>query len=204
MSSRRRRAILVPFIIALNILVFFLWRSESQSFMLDHFAISYRSLQEGRYLVLLTSIFSHTLLIHLLINMFVLNSFGSLFEILMGPWIFLKFYLLAGLMGSLSHALVSYFLLHRPEQYAVGASGALAGLILLFSLLFPKEKIYFFGLIPIPALFGALAFIALDVWGLVAQTQGGGLPIGHGAHLGGAAMGIFYYAYLKMRHRDLL
>lgn len=114
----------------------------------------------------------------------------------------MKFYLAAGVIGSLSHALVSEIILHQPGQYAVGASGAIAGLILLFALMFPKEKIYFFGVIPIPALFGALAFIGLDLWGVVAQSQGGGLPIGHGAHLGGAFTGVAYYFYLRSQRRQ--
>ena len=41
------------------------------------------------------------------------------------------------------------------------------------------------GIVPVPALAGVLAFVGLDLWGLIAQGRGGGLPIGHGAHLGG-------------------
>lgn len=93
-------------------------------------------------------------------------------------------------------------LLSEPSLPALGASGAIAGLILVFSLVFPKEKILLFGLVPIPALWGALAFVGLDIWGLVAQTKGGGLPIGHGAHLGGALSGFLYFRfYLRPRLR---
>ncbi len=196
---KHRTSILVPFIIGINILVFILWRIYPPDFMLEYFATSYASLERGVYVGLITSVFSHTLLFHLFINMFVLNSFGRLLEQLMGRFLFLKFYLLAGFIGSLTHCLVSQFLLGSPEQFAVGASGAIAGLILLFAMLFPNEKIYFFGVLPIPALFGALAFIGLDLWGLVAQSKGGGLPIGHGAHLGGAMTGIIYFYFLKSK-----
>lgn len=66
--------------------------------------------------------------------------------------------------------------------------------------MFPREKILLFGIIPLPAIVGALAFIGLDIWGVVAQAGGGGLPIGHGAHLGGAITGIIYYLlYLRPR-----
>ena len=52
----------------------------------------------------------------------------------------------------------------------------------------------------VPALAGALFFVAIDVWGLVAQGRGIGLPIGHGAHLGGALCGaVFYFSYLRGR-----
>jgi membrane associated rhomboid family serine protease len=70
----------------------------------------------------------------------------------------------------------------------------------LFSLIFKKEKIYLLGFIPMPALVGALVFVGLDLWGLFAQAKGGGLPIGHGAHLGGAFAGlIFYLIYARPR-----
>jgi len=66
--------------------------------------------------------------------------------------------------------------------------------------LFPKERLLFFFLIPLPAMIAALIFVGLDLWGLSAQAHGGGLPIGHGAHLGGAFAGILYY-FLFLRRR---
>ena len=89
---------------------------------------------------------------------------------------------------------------------ALGASGAIAGLVLVFSLIFPREKILLMGIIPVPALFGALAFVGLDLWGLTAQAHGGGLPIGHGAHLGGALTGMLYYVFFlrrRIRRREI-
>ena len=50
-----------------------------------------------------------------------------------------------------------------------------------------------FFVIPLPAILVALAFVAIDIWGVVAQIEGSGLPIGHGAHLGGAFTGIVYF-----------
>lgn len=184
---------MIAVIVALNIIVFFLWSFFSPEFMIDNFLVSWQSLEEGRVWTLFTAIFSHNLFIHIFLNMYVLSSFGPVVLQAIGRWRFLKFYLLAGLVSSLSHALVSSFLLNEPGIPALGASGAISGVILFFSLLFPREKIYLLGLIPLPALFGSLAFIGLDLWGLVAQTQGGGLPIGHGAHLGGALTGVIYY-----------
>jgi len=198
---RQNQSFLVPLFIGINILVFFLWGSYSRLFMLNNFAVSWDLVAEGRYWVLLTSVFSHNMWLHLLINMFVLHSFGRLLEMLLGMKRFFIFYILAGILGSLSHAVLSKFYIHQPDQLAVGASGAIAGLILLFSLMFPKEKILIFGILPVPALFGALGFIGFDLWGLVQQSQGGGLPIGHGAHLGGALAGIFAYFYFGRRFK---
>ena len=165
--------------------------------MVKNFLVSWESLTEGRYWTLLTSVFSHNLVWHLFMNMFVLRSFGSLMEEILGPKKFLAFYLLAGAFSSLSHSLVSAFLLGLPEQPALGASGAISAVVILFALLYPKQKLFLFAIIPVPALWGALAFVGLDIWGLMAQAEGKGLPIGHGAHLGGAFIGVLYFLYLK-------
>jgi membrane associated rhomboid family serine protease len=193
------RPFITRLIIMLNICVFAMWMFYDLDFMTRNFTVSWVGLTEGRVWTLITSVFSHNLIFHIAINMFVLNSFGSIVETVLGPWRYIKFYLAAGVVSSLTHALVSAYLIGEPEMAAVGASGSIAGLVLLFSLLFPREKILLFGIIPLPAIIGALAFIGLDIWGLVAQTGGGGLPIGHGAHLGGAFSGIFYYLWLRRR-----
>jgi rhomboid-like protein len=199
-----RRPIVVPIIIVLNVAVFLLWHSNSTTsrFMYDNFLVSWQSLAEGRWWTLLTSVFSHNMFLHIFINMFVLNSFGSLLESVLGWRRFLVFYLGAGVISSLCHCVVSALLLHNPELPALGASGAIAGLVLVFALTFPDEKILLFALIPLPALWGALGFVGLDLWGLFEQSKGGGLPIGHGAHLGGAFAGVLYYwFYLRKRIR---
>jgi membrane associated rhomboid family serine protease len=207
-ENGRPRALIVPFLIAVNLLVFVMWRRSDQSetsWMVRNFLVSWTALTEGRVWVLLTAVFSHNMLWHLLINMFVLNSFGSLLEQMMGRVRFLLFFLSAGIISSLCHALVSLLILHDADLPALGASGAIAGLVLLFALIFPKEKLLLFGIIPLPALWGALAFVALDIWGLIAQSEGGGLPIGHGAHLGGALTGvIYYYGSRSLRRRRAL
>lgn len=195
-----RRIRLTPIIIGLNILVFMMWSSGGESqleFMQNNFAVSWDALLAGRFWVLLSSVFSHEMLFHLFLNMYVLNGFGGAVESILGKTRYLTFYLLAGIFSSFSHAAVSAFLLGRPDLPAVGASGAIAGILILFCLLFPKEKLLLFGVIPLPALWGALAFVGLDVWGLISQAEGGGLPIGHGAHLGGAFCGLVGYFILR-------
>ncbi len=191
----------VKVIIWMNVMVFILWHTSDggnfeDSFMFQNFLVSWEALVDGRFWVLLTSVFSHISLIHILLNMFVLNNFGPILERVLGAKAFLKFYLAAGILSSLSHALVSAFILGKPEVPALGASGAISGLVMVFSLLFPKQIMLLFGIIPVPALIGALIFSGLDLWGLFAQAEGGGLPIGHGAHLGGAFCGLVYFFFV--------
>jgi rhomboid-like protein len=191
-----RRSPLIFILIAINVGVFLLWHSSASGepqFMIDNFLVSWNALLAGRIWTLLTAVFSHQGLLHLFLNLYVLASFGPIVARVLGPWRFLRFYLTAGIISSLSHALISAFILNQPDLPALGASGAISGIILLFSFVFPREKILIFGLIPMPAIFGALVFVGLDLWGLVAQAEGGGLPIGHGAHLGGALTGALYF-----------
>ena len=200
MNSPKKKSYLIPFIVAINVVVFVFWNfpilpNLSSEFMARHFLVSWTALIEQRYDTLIGSVFSHNQFLHLFLNMFVLLNFGRIVEMILGWRRFLKFYLLAGIISSLCHALVSAYILHEPSLPALGASGAISGIVILFAFLFPKEKIYIMGLIGLPAIWGAIAFIALDIWGLVAQAEGGGLPIGHGAHLGGAVTGILYYFF---------
>jgi rhomboid-like protein len=190
----------VMLIILINLAVFGLWHTGyySEEFMARNFLVSWDSVAEGRYWTLITTVFSHNMFWHLFINMFVLRSFGSILEGVLGWKRFLVFYLGAGLVGSICHCVVSKFIIGDPSVAALGASGAVAGLIWLFALIFPKEKLLLFAIIPMPAIIGALAFVGLDLWGLYSQAHGGGLPIGHGAHLGGALAGILFYTlYLR-------
>jgi membrane associated rhomboid family serine protease len=65
---------------------------------------------------------------------------------------------------------------------------------MFFSFAFPKAKVLLFFVLPLPAIVAAFLFIGIDLWGLFQQVgANGGWPIGHGAHLGGAVVGILYY-----------
>lgn len=201
-SRQRNSFLLVPTIIALNIAVFILWNilgNTHSELMVKNFLVSWTAIEDGRIWTLITSAFSHIALLHILVNMYVLYMFGSVLEEILGLRSFLLFYLTAGIVGSLSHSVASAWLLQQPDLPALGASGAVSGIILLFSFMFPTQKIFLFGFIPLPALGAALLFVGLDIWGLIAQTGGHGLPIGHGAHLGGAVIGVLYYFFFWRR-----
>ncbi len=197
---------IVRLIIFLNIAVFLAWTATAYTgglnFMMENFLVSWDSLRDGRFWTLLTSAFSHNAVFHIVINMFVLRGFGTIMSQEMGPKKFVLFYLLAGMGGSLVHSLVSNFWMHQPALPALGASGAIAGIILYFSFLFPEEKILLLGLIPVRAMWGAVILVGFDVWGLLEQTRGGESLIGHGAHLGGAAIGICWFLVASATNRS--
>lgn len=200
----RRPLLVVPVVVVINVLVFFAWQAsrwspELAGFMITNFLVSWVHLEHGYVWTLLAAAFSHSELWHIAINMVVLWSFGSVLERLLGWRVFAAFYLTSALVASVAHCVVSWGM-GRAEVSALGASGAVSALLLLYALLFPRARLLVFGIIPVPALAGALFFVGLDLWGLVAQGQGGGLPIGHGAHLGGAVCGfVFWLVALRGR-----
>jgi membrane associated rhomboid family serine protease len=201
--ERRLRAL--PIIVGINVVVFLAWLvaahgTDLWAFLATNFLVSTHRLQQGMWWTLVTAAFSHQQLWHLALNLIVLWSFGSVMERLLRAPVFTAFYLVAAVVSSASHCFVSSVLLHNDRLSALGASGAVSGVLIAFALLFPKNKILLFGVVPIPALIGALLFVALDLWGLTAQTRGAALPIGHGAHLGGALCGaVFWATYLRPR-----
>jgi len=205
--ERPLRAVWV--ILGLNIGVFLLWQVARgsvplQEFMFTNFLVSPLHLKEGVYRAILGSAFSHNELWHLFFNMIVLYSFGGVLERLFGLRLFVSFYLGAAVVASLAHCAVSALVLGQERSFALGASGALAGLLIAYALLFPKHRILLFGIVPLPAIVAAALFVGLDIWGLIAQGRGGGLPIGHGAHLGGAACGLLlYFGYLREKFPHL-
>ena len=195
----------VPVIILINIVVFLLWMTlsgegEESPVMMGNFLVSWNLITEGRPWTLITSVFSHNLFWHLFLNMYVLGSFGEIVEDALGSWRFCSLYFVAGIVSSFSHSAISSYVLKQPELPALGASGAISGIMLYFALLFPRERIYFFGIIPIPALWGALTLVGIDLWGLIQQAEGAGIPIGHGAHLGGALTGALYFFWSRFHH----
>jgi membrane associated rhomboid family serine protease len=197
----------LPLIVTLNVVVFLMWLvavhgSDLWAFLATNFLVSTHRLAQGMWWTLITAAFSHQQLWHLALNMLVLWSFGSVLERLVGWRTFVVFYLVAAVFSSASHCFVSSVLIGNDRLAALGASGAVSAVLIAFALLFPRHKILLFGIVPIPALVGAVLFVALDLWGLTAQTRGAALPIGHGAHLGGALCGaLFWAAYLRDRFR---
>lgn len=191
-----RGADLVRWLIGINLAVFVLWVASAQesreatAWMVKQFTVSPGGLAAGRWWTLLTSVFSHYLGLHLLINLIVLYSFARALAWEWGPTRFLVFYLIAGLAGSLTHVAVASWVLGQDVP-ALGASGAVCGVVVAFALRHPGHPVYLFFVLPVPALVVALLFIGFDIYGLLQQARGAGLVIGHGAHLGGALAALF-------------
>jgi membrane associated rhomboid family serine protease len=140
----------------------------------------------GKVWQLVTYMFLHGGVMHILFNMLALWMFGSVLERAWGSREFLKYYLLTGLGGGLCYAL---FNMHSPIP-TVGASGAIYGLLAAYAVLFPDSVIYVWFVIPLRAKWFALIFGGIEFFASFRSDTG----VAHLAHLGGMAIG---YVYLK-------
>jgi membrane associated rhomboid family serine protease len=144
-----------------------------------------------------THAFLHAHIPHLVINMFVLYSFGRVlersFSTVLGMNGSLPFVLLY-LGGVVFAALPSYKRhLYDPGYRAVGASGAVSAVLFATILLFPMEELYIFGVFPIKGiLFGPL-YLAYEYY----LDKKGNDNVAHDAHFYGALFGLGFMTILK-------
>lgn len=130
---------------------------------------------------LVTHMFAHGGFFHILFNMYALWLFGTVLERLWGPKKFLIFYLVCGLAAGLTQM----FLVTTGA--AIGASGAIMGLLAAFAYTFPNTQFYILPFpFPIKAKYMAAIYAAIDLFG---GFSGGSDNIAHFAHLGGLIMG---------------
>lgn len=142
--------------------------------------------QQGEYYRFLTAGFVHAGGAHLAFNMITLYFFGPQLEGLLGPGAFLLLYFGSELAA---HGLT--FLFHRgdPQYAAVGASGAISGVLFAFCLYFPLRMLGVMMVIPMPAILFAVLYVVVSVYA-IGQQQGMRGGIAHEAHLGGALGGV--------------
>jgi len=115
-------------------------------------------------------------------------------EKLLGKKRYLSFYLIAGIFAGIVFVLSSQIFPGDLNTYAVGASGAIFGLIGILMFLTPNLPVYLM-FIPIPIKMKYAAPGMLIVLWLI--SIGGDLPVGNVAHLGGLIAGVIYGLYLK-------
>jgi membrane associated rhomboid family serine protease len=131
---------------------------------------------------MLTSGFLHVDWMHLILNMYVLYAFGNIITSILGNIPFLIIYfgsLLAGSLYTLHY--------HKNEPYysAVGASGAVSGVVYCSILLVPDMQLLLFFAIPIPGYVFGVGYLLYSIYGMKQQLGN----VGHAAHLGGAIGG---------------
>ncbi len=155
-------------------------------------------------LTIFTALFLHGGWIHLIGNMLYLWIFGGSVEGRMGPFRFLLFYLLCGLLATLTQVYGHF----RSTIPLVGASGAIAGVLAAYLRLFPRAKIavlipifYFFRVVTLPA-WAVLGFwVLLQILPLQLAPVGETGGVAYLAHIGGFVAGLLFVPLFVRRKR---
>lgn len=197
-------------LIAANVLIYFVWQKgyhlsgPSECQWLEWSAYPYELTGHGdvpppaecgtdeapTYATIFTSMFMHGGLLHLGGNMLFLWIFGNNVEDAMGRVKFIVFYLLGGIAALALHVLMDT----DSETATLGASGAIAGVLGAYAVLYPRARVvtvifivFFFTILELPAL------LVLGGWFLLqalsaSMDQGGG--VAYFAHIGGFVWGL--------------
>jgi membrane associated rhomboid family serine protease len=146
----------------------------------------------------LSFMFLHGGFLHIIGNMWFLYIFGDNVEDHLGPYRYLAFYLLCGVLSGVSHML---FNIHSNVP-VVGASGAVAGVMGAYLILYPRAKVLtLVPIIIIPFFFELPAFVFMGLWFLIqflnaAASFGNATDIAWWAHIGGFLFGILFLRLL--------
>lgn len=189
----------VKLLIIANIAVFimqFLNPGTADSMGLtERFSLIAPAVRAGQIYRLITSMFLHGGLFHILFNMWGLYLFGSLLEQRIGKTHFLVMYFLSGLTGSALWMLTNW----DSPVGCIGASGALFGVIISTAMFFPDIRIMLlFPPIPMKLKTFAIVYVIVEIFMEMSNLDQGGFfgGIAHVVHLGGALGGYLYIRFL--------
>ncbi len=148
------------------------------------------------YLTLLTAMFMHGSLMHLLGNMWFLWIFGDNVEDDLSHGRYLVFYLVTGVIASLSHVVTTFLLGDNPFIPSLGASGAISGVMGGYLVLHPQRRvkvILFRFLTDVPGYVAVglwFAFQLISAFGVIGQGPQSGGGVAFMAHVGGFVAGV--------------
>jgi membrane associated rhomboid family serine protease len=191
-SARRTAPVVTYALIALNILFFFAELSGGEAFIVRWAFVPHRFLANpaADFPTLFTSMFMHAGWVHLGGNMLYLWIFGDNVEDNFGHVKFIIFYLLCGLAATFAQLVFSL----NSNVLNLGASGAIAGVLGAYILLFPRGQVRVLQgqrVIPVPALMVIGLWIVLQFFsgiGSIANAAEGG--VAYMAHIGGFLAGL--------------
>ena len=171
--------LLLLFIVSLS------YKAFNDSVLFNRLKFNVSAVQNGEYYRILTAGFIHVDQNHLLFNGLTLYFFGDNALYGLGTLHFILLYVVSLLMGNL---FALFYHRNNPYYSAVGASGAIMGVVYSSILMFPEMKLAFIFLpIPLPAYVFGIGYLVYTLFGMKSQSD----QIGHTAHFGGAVGGIF-------------
>ena len=156
------------------------------------------------YITLLTSMFMHGSLMHLIGNMLFLWIFGDNIEDEIGHGRYLGFYLVTGVIASLAHVISTFVIGDNPYIPSLGASGAISGVMGGYIVLHPHRRVR---VIMMRALTEVPAYVAVGLWfvfqlisafGVIGQGPQSGGGVAFMAHIGGFIAGVVLVKFFAL------
>ena len=136
-----------------------------------------------------TYMFAHGSFQHIFFNMIGLLCFGLSVERAVGTKEFVLMYLLIGFAGGI-FSLIVYYVFGMYGIFLLGASGAIYGMLLAYAVIFPQNRIFIWGIIPVPAPVLVLAYAIIE---FLSQFIGSRDGVAHSVHLAGFAFAWLYF-----------
>lgn len=168
-------------IIAANVIISMKGFNDPSFF--EKYKFNIAGIRRGEKVRVFSSAFLHGDFSHLLFNMLTLYFFAGVVIMQIGVTKFLILYVVSLLAGNL---LSFYFHKDNPHYSAIGASGAVMGVLYSAILFYPDMSLFLFFIpIPIPAWLFGMAYLLYSIYGMKKQLGN----IGHDAHIGGAIGG---------------
>lgn len=158
------------------------------------YLLALKTSQPWQVWTFLTNGFAHaslgtqTGIFHIAVNMLTLFFLGRVVEERLGRFEFLRFYLIAIVVGS-----IAFYLLHLltgQPAFIVGASGAISAVVIYFIFVNPKAELLMMGVIPMPAWVVGVMFLLMNLYHGLAQDH-----VAWEAHLAGGAFGAMYFYF---------
>jgi len=202
-SQRRLVPVWTWIFVIINVLVFLLEMTAGEDFIISWSFIPLRFLSDpaGDFITIFTSMFMHGGWLHLGGNMLYLIIFGDNVEDRFGHFKFLIFYLLCGIAAMFAQMAVDPY----SNVPNLGASGAIAGVLGAYLVLFPQRRVRVLlvrWIVYMPALIVIGGWILLQLLSSVG-TAGATSGVAYMAHIGGFAAGIVLTFIFRGRQRQL-
>lgn len=163
--------------------VFLSWKGINEYSFFEKYKFQVGAILKGEKIRLLSSGFLHADYIHLGFNMYALYLFSNTVVSSLGVFSFIIIYFGSLLIGNL---VTMYYHKNEPYYSAVGASGAVSGILYSSILLYPEMTLYMLPIpFPIPGYVFGIGYLLYSIYGMKKQLGN----VGHTAHLGGAIGG---------------
>lgn len=158
------------------------YKGFNDSSFFNKYKFNIGAIKRGEKIRFLSAGFLHADMMHLIFNMLTLYFFANYIIYHLGRVNFVLIYLGSLLAGNL---ITYYFHKNQPHYSAIGASGAVMGILYSAILINPHITLGLFGIIPVPGFVFAIGYLVYSIYGMKNSIGN----IGHTAHLGGAIAG---------------